>query len=523
MRTSPDPTFRHRSAGPPAAGRLSRRAVLALAGATGTAALTGCETPADGPGTGSLLTSAIPLPERFRTPLPVPPVARPLLSNSAGDHFRLTQRVADARLLPDRPTEIWGYDGIFPGPTIRARRGRPLTLTVRNELAVPTSTHLHGGVVPPESDGLPLDLTTPAGYSPAPPHVHGSGGRVHEVSRDYRYPMDQRAATLWYHDHRMDFTGPQVWRGLAGMMIISDDEEDALPLPRGERDLPLFICDRAFEADGSLRYPMRDMSMASAGANGNFRSGLFGDVILVNGAAWPRHEVAAVRHRLRLVNSSNARRYRLALPGAELVQIGSDDGLLGAPVRHREIILSPGERCDVVVDFSAFPVGSEVTLVNAFGSGATRDVMRFVVTRTAADDTRIPDRLAELPVLTEADAARVRQFDFRYGGGRWTINKRPYDPAGSLAAPRLGTVELWRFTSDFHHPVHVHLAHFQVLSRSGRDPDPWESGWKDTVDVRPYEAVEVLVKFAGHRGRYMLHCHNLEHEDMAMMANFDVV
>jgi FtsP/CotA-like multicopper oxidase with cupredoxin domain len=149
--------------------------------------------------------------------------------------------------------------------------------------------------------------------------------------------------------------------------------------------------------------------------------------------------------------------------------------------------------------------------------------MRFVVTRTGKDDTRVPARLADLRTLAAAEAVAERQFDFRLGGGRWTINNQPYDPAGSLAAPRLGTVELWRFTSDFHHPVHVHLGHFQVWSRNGRSPEPWESGWKDTVDVRPYEAVEVLVKFAGYRGRYMVHCHNLEHEDMAMMANFDVV
>jgi len=512
----------------PSAGPLSRRGLLRLAGATGlaagAAALAGCSRPADGPGTGSLLTTALSLPPRFRTPLPIPPAAKPVLSTSAGDHVVLTQRAADARLLPDRTTEIWGYDGIFPGPTLHARRGRPLTVTVRNELPVPTSTHLHGGVTPPDSDGFPMDLITPAGYSPAPPHQHGPGARVHEVSRDYRYPMDQRAATLWYHDHRMDFTAPQVWRGLAGMMIVSDDEEDALPLPRGERDLPLLICDRAFEADGSLRYPSRDMSMASPGADGAFLSGVFGDVILVNGVAWPRLEVANVRHRLRLVNGSNARRYRLALaPGADLTQIGGDDGLLAAPIAHRDVILAPGERCDVVVDFAAFPIGTEVTLVNTIGTGSARDVMRFAVTRAAKDDTRIPERLADVPTLTEADAVDTRQFDFRFAGGRWTINGRSYDPAGSLAAPRLGTVELWRFTSDFHHPVHVHLAHFQVLSRSGRDPEPWEGGWKDTVDVRPYETVEVLAKFAGHRGRYMLHCHNLEHEDMAMMANFDVV
>jgi spore coat protein A, manganese oxidase len=503
---------------------LARRTVLQLAGGAGLAALAGCGRPADGPGTGELLTSALDLPPRFRTPLPLPPTARPVRVAAKADHYVVTQRVADVRLLPDRTTRIWGFDGVFPGPTFRGRRGRPIVVTVRNELPVPTSTHLHGGVTPAESDGFPTDLITPAGYSPGPPHHHGSPGKLHDTSRDYTYPMTQRAATLWYHDHRMDFTGPQVWRGLAGMFIVTDDQEDALPLPRDERDIPLLICDRAFDADGSLRYPMRDMAMSSPGAKGDFVSGIFGDVILVNGAAWPRLEVANVRYRLRLVNGSNARRYRLSLDdGTEpLVQIGSDSGLLAEPVPRPEILIAPGERYDVIVDFAAFPVGSEVTLVNTIGTGSTSEIMRFAVTRQATDDTTIPDRLGDVPALTRADSVATRQFDFRLVGGRWTINNQPYDPAGSLAAPRLDTVELWRFSSDFHHPVHVHMAHFQVFSRNGRDPEPGDAGWKDTVDVRPYETVEVLVKFAGHRGRYMLHCHNLEHEDMAMMANFDI-
>jgi spore coat protein A len=390
-------------------------------------------------------------------------------------------------------------------------------------LPVPTSTHLHGGVNPPDSDGFPLDLVTPAGYSPAPPN-RGPGSRVHEATRDYQYPMTQRAATLWYHDHRMDYTAPQVWRGLAGAFIVSDDEEDALPLPRGDRDIPLLICDRAVEADGSLRYPLRDMSMATPGTAETYLSGLFGDVIVVNGAAWPRLEVANVRYRLRLINASNARRYRLELSGKlPFTQIGSDDGLLAAPVTRADVLMAPGERYDVVVDFSQVPVGIEVTMVNTVGTGSARDVMRFVVTRAATDDSRIPARLADVEVLTASQAVTTRHFDFRYVAGRWTVNGKPYDPAGSIAAPRLDTVELWRFTSDFHHPVHVHLAHFQVLTRGGAGRgDPAEGGWKDTVDVRPYETVEVLVKVAGYRGRYMLHCHNLEHEDMAMMANFDV-
>jgi FtsP/CotA-like multicopper oxidase with cupredoxin domain len=501
---------------------LHRRTVLTLAGVT---AVAGCGRLSDGPGTGRLLTSKV-LPARFSTPLPIPATARPVRVTADADHYVLTQKAADVELVPGRKTRIWGYDGTFPGPTLRARTGRPMVVTMRNELPVPTSTHLHGGVNPPDSDGFPTDLTVPRGYSPAPPASQGS--RVHEASRDYHYPNGQRAATLWYHDHRMDFTGPQVWRGLMGLFLITDPAEEALPLPRDERDVPLMICDRSFDADGSFAYPAHDMAMHRPGARGQFVTGVFGDVILVNGAPWPRHEVDAARYRLRLVNASNARRYRLALrtPGGRrlpLVQIGSDDGLLPAPVSHDDIIVTPGERYDVVVDFAGVPVGSEVTLVNDFGTGATREVMRFVVMRTATDDTRVPERLATVDQLTRTDATAERQFDFRYDEGRWTVNRQLYDPAGSMAAPRLDSVELWRFTSDFHHPVHIHLAHFQVLSRAGQPPEQWESGWKDTVDVRPYETVEVLAKFAGHRGKYMLHCHNLEHEDMAMMANFDVV
>jgi FtsP/CotA-like multicopper oxidase with cupredoxin domain len=517
--------------------RLSRRALLTA----GLAVATGCGRPEDGPGTGALLASTAPLPRRFATALPVPPVARPVHTEAGVDHYLLTQREADVEVLPGLRTRIWGYDGIFPGPTFRARSGRPMVVTVRNGLPVPTSTHLHGGVTPADSDGFPTDLVVPAGYRAptgrqrhhGPAHEPGS---THAVSRAYHYPMAQPAATLWYHDHRMDFTGPAVWRGLAGMFVVTDEVDESLPLPHGDRDIPLLICDRSFAADGALQYPSRDPDLVVPGTRDAYMAGVFGDVILVNAAPWPRLEVAAVRYRFRLVNGSNARRYRLALePGAAgtddepgiadrgaLVQVGSDAGLLAAPVPHGALTLAPGERYDVVVDFSRYPVGSTVTLVNLLGTGPTRDVLQFVVTGAAPDDSRIPDRLAPPSALARADAVAERDFDFRVRGGVWTVNGDPYDPAGSLASPRLGTVELWRFTSDFHHPVHVHLGHFQVLSRTGRSPDRQDGGWKDTVDVRPYETVEVLVRFTGFRGRYLVHCHNLEHEDMAMMANIDV-
>ncbi|MGW4801521.1 multicopper oxidase family protein, partial [Nonomuraea sp. NPDC004297] len=401
--------------------RVSRRAFLGVLGGAGLAAA-GCGGRRES--SGELLTGRARLPEPFTVPLPIPEVARPV----GPGRYEVTQRVAAVEILPGLRTEVWGYGGTFPGPTFELRRGVPATISVRNELPVPTSTHLHGGVTPPGSDGYPTDLVVPAGYS-AP---HGHPGEVrHEVLKDYRYPVEQRAATLWYHDHRMDFTAPQVWRGLAGTALVRDDEEDALPLPRGERELPLMICDRAFEEDGSFRYPQTHAGGHGDGHGGHgggasaldadYMEGVEGDVILVNGAPWPVAEVTATRHRLRLVNASNARRYRLRLaPGGRFTQIGSDAGLLAAPVAHDTITMAPGERYDVVVDFSAYPPGSAVTLVNTLADGPAGNVMRFVVTRRAPDDTAVPATLSRPPGRPRPVTSRT--FDFRRTDEVWTVN-----------------------------------------------------------------------------------------------------
>ncbi|BDM74737.1 hypothetical protein HEK616_82240 (plasmid) [Streptomyces nigrescens] len=365
-------------------------------------------------------------------------------------------------------------------------------------------------------------------------HVAPSDWNVREGYRTYEYPLNQRAATLWYHDHRMDFSAPQVWRGLAGFFLIRDDEEDALPLPRGQRDIPLMLCDRAFDADGTFRYPALDPTCTGTpGVHDAFMDRVLGDVQLVNGAPWPVLEVSSTRYRLRLLNASNARRYQLALEvesggRGTFTRIGSDAGLLATPQRLANLTLAPAERMDVIVDFSAYPVGSQVTLVNTLGERSMRQVMRFRIVRREKDDSTVPARLPRMETLSSNDAVAVRRFDFRRTEGgddqqMWTINGRPFGTATTLASPRLGTVERWRFSSDFHHPVHIHLAHFQVLARGGRPPRASDAGWKDTVDVRPYEVVDVLARFDGYRGRYMIHCHNLEHEDMAMMANFQIV
>ncbi|MFC7623084.1 multicopper oxidase family protein [Microlunatus sp. GCM10028923] len=523
-------------------GRLPRRRFVGLvagSGAAVAAGLGGGKLLAAGAGTGELLHSQVPLPAPYRQPLPIPPVLQPVERRPDADVYEITQRAATAKIIPGLETPIWGYQGIFPGPTIESRSGRTTIVRHRNELPVPTVVHLHGGHTPPASDGYPTDLVLPAdgSWSRARPGHHGMSDPEAVISQgsfDYTYPLRQRAATLWYHDHRMDFTGPAVYRGLAGFHLIRDDEEESLPLPYGGRELPIMITDRAFAEDGSFRYPSIDPGLrVIPGVQEDYLEGVFGDVILVNGAPWPVHEVTATRYRLRILNGSNARRYDLALDppppgGAGLLQIGSDHGLLEAPVAHDQLPIAPAERYDVVIDFGRYPVGTEVELINRLGEDGTRRVMLFRITRTGVEDSRIPERLSEIEPLHRSQATAVRDFAFssrRMADGHhaWVIGNEPFSPTRIDAAPRLGDVEIWRFVADMHHPIHLHLVNFQVLSRGNGPPSPFDGGLKDTVDLRPGETVEVIARFSGYRGRYVFHCHNAEHEDLAMMANFAVV
>ncbi|MFC5187801.1 multicopper oxidase family protein [Actinomadura harenae] len=526
---------------------LTRRHALGVGGALGLVAFTGLTTASAlarrPPRTGAHLAGQAPLPPPYQVPLPIPRTLKPLATTGGVDRYEITQRETTAEILPGVRTPLWTYDGTFPGPTIEARRGRPVIVRHRNELPVPTVVHLHGGRTPASSDGYPTDLVLPRDWhEPARMngmHMDGMSGmrdpRAVEsrLTRDYTFPMDQRPTMLWYHDHRMDFTAPAIWRGLAGLHIIRDDAEDSLGLPAGPREIPLAITDRAFSADGTLRYPSLDPTLRTKpGVKEEYLAGVLGDVILVNGAPWPVHEVDAARHRLRVLNASNARHYELEAVTddgrrLDLVQIGADQGLLTTPVTHRTIPIAPAERYDVVIDFKDVKPGTKVRIINRLGSGRTRDVMAFRVTRRTKDDTRIPRTLSnDLPTWRRGEATRVRDFSFRAGrmngGHGWLIGGKPFDPSRTDVTVRLGDVELWRLVADVHHPVHLHLVGFRVLSRGGRAPRPQDAGLKDTISLRPGETAEIITRFDAYRGRYLFHCHNAEHEDMGMMANLEV-
>jgi FtsP/CotA-like multicopper oxidase with cupredoxin domain len=381
-----------------------------------------------------------------------------------------------------------------------------------NNLRVPTVVHLHGGVTPPESDGYPTDHIMPG------------------ASRPYTYPNEGRAATLWYHDHAMDRTGRNIYMGLAGLYLLEDDSETSLRLPRGAFDIPLLIQDRRFDSRGRFVYDTFHRLAAKGGT------------MLVNGAPWPRLDVAARKYRFRIVNGSNATPLRIALSsGRPLMQIATDGGLLPQPLTVPSIPLSMAERVEVVVDFSEYPVGSQVVLRNLNTSDVSGplsdEILRFDVVRTEPDDSVLPARLSEIPAIPSCAAVRTRRFTFSGRpalrlppAARWTINGQGFDDDRPIAAPRYGDVEIWHIENralfgflGLVHPVHLHLVNFQVLERDGGPPEPHECGWKDTVAVPKGHAVKIVARFEGYRGRYVLHCHNLEHEDHSMMARFDVV
>ncbi|WP_328404706.1 multicopper oxidase family protein [Nocardia sp. NBC_00403] len=514
-------------------GRPNRRkflgAALTGAGIVGAGTLSVSWLVTGGTTLGSELTSTARLPEPFGQALAIPGVLAPTRSDATTDYYAITQQVADVQILPGYSTRIWGYNGTFPGPTLQSSSARRTVVTHRNHLPVPVVVHLHGGHVPYDSDGFPTDYLLPAQWASA--HTsHDAAGQVMRGQRDYDYPVGQPAATLWYHDHRMDFTGASVWKGLAGFHLINDDAERALNLPSGARDIPLMLTDRAFAADGALIYPGIDPSMTSTpGVTAEFTQGVLGDVILVNGVPWPTHRVTTARYRLRWLNASNARVYRLrieskAAAAEYFTQIGSDGGLLAHPQVLTAIDIAPGERFDTILDFTECALGDLVTIHNDLGTGRTGEIMRFIIADRSADTSHVPDTLADIELHDPKTAVRTRHFDFRRGDmgdmRGWLINGLPFDAQRPAADPRLGDLEIWRFSTDFNHPVHVHLNQFQVLSRNRRPPRPSDAGWKDTVNLAAREVAEVAVKFTDYPGRFVMHCHTLEHEDMAMMATF---
>jgi FtsP/CotA-like multicopper oxidase with cupredoxin domain len=385
------------------------------------------------------------------------------------------------------------YNGEFPGPTLRAGSGANVSMVLDNQLADESTIHWHGMIVPHSEDGHPADFVLPGG------------------TRTYAYQINQRAAMNWYHPHPHGLTGQQVHLGLAGAFILEDNVEQSLGLPRGlPYEVPLIIRDAKLDSNGNMQYKAS-------------RNGYEGNLGLVNGTLDATLDVEPALYRFRMLNGSNARNYRLSLSdGSPLTVIGNDGGLLEMSEPCSEITFAPGERLDILIDFKRMQ-GAKIMLHDL---DAGWDLLEFVVQNSGDAGGTIPSGLAPLPVpkLTPADAVRTRDFSF---DGMNRINGRTYAVDRIDETVPQGDVELWRFTTNGNapHPVHVHIEAFQIHSRTGGRGMvmPWEKGLKDTVLLEDGETVEVLVQFNQYKGVYLMHCHKLEHEDIGMMQNFEVV
>jgi len=466
-------------------------------------------------------------PRPFRTGFVRPPLLEKDWSrrDSDGvwvDHFTVTEQARRAQILPTLSTVIFGYNGIAPGPTIKVRQGRRAILRVENKLPAihpalgqktTTSVHLHGSASLPQFDGFANDLTR--------------NGWV----KEYHYPNVQPARTLWYHDHGVHHTAQNAYAGLHAQYHMHDAAEQAL-LPQGEFDVPVTVADALFTARGALTI-------------GQNESGLWGDVILVNGRPWPVMKVKRRIYRFRFLVASISRSYRFQLGNGDPVTIvGTDGGLMPKAREVSEWRQGSAERYEVLIDFRKYRAGQRVVLHNLSNANNvdyanTGQVMAFDITDapfSKRDHTwnAMPDTLVGSHVMTlkESDARqRTRRIVLARQNGIWTINGQTWHDVEDsqfqtlLAHPRPNSTEIWELSNPgggWFHPLHIHLIDFKILDRNGQPPFDFERGPKDVVYLGEGDTVRVIMRFGKQEGRYMVHCHNLVHEDNDMMGQFAV-
>jgi FtsP/CotA-like multicopper oxidase with cupredoxin domain len=443
----------------------------------------------------------------FDRPLAVPPLAESTVDASGTRLFDLTAAASTTEFLPGLQTPTWGFDGSYLGPTLVAKRGENVRVDVHNDLAEATTVHWHGMHLPAAMDGGP--------HQPIAPGTEWSP----------EWTVDQPAATLWYHPHPHGDTEDHVAAGLAGMFIVQDDVEAALPLPRtyGVDDVPLIVQDKRFTSTGAF----------SEGSRGFV--GALGDTILVNGTVGPYLDVTTEAVRLRILNASTARTYDFGFDDDRGFQlVASDGGLLDAPYATDRIQLSPGERAEIVVPFAAGEtatlrstppdLGVDESAAARNGGSDSFDVLQVRAAATLAPSPELPAALASIERLKESDVTATR--DLRLDG--FVINQEPMDMSRIDEVVQLGATEVWTVKNgmEMPHNFHVHDVQFQVLTIGGSPPPPELAGWKDTVYLRPDIDYRLIMRFddyADPDAPYMYHCHLLWHEDQGMMGQFVVV
>ncbi len=527
--------------------QLSRRDLIKIGGlgaigAAGLALPFGREVSA---GTPSLLPTKL-MPKPYAVPFAAAPTAKPYKTVTDYEtglpkhYYDIWSLKGSASILPSLSTAVLGYNwtetagvapgaGRVPGPRIEVNQGEKIVMTMHNKIADPhpiygkpvnISTHLHGSASLPQYDGYASDITAPG------------------MKKFYHYPNFQNARTLWYHDHGLHYTAENAYSGLAAQYHLHDEREKAL-LPQGEFDVAVTLSDMMFAANGSQLYDDRS------------HSGLWGDVILVNGRPWPVMKVKKRIYRFRILNASISRSYRpVTSPAAPMYMVATDGGLMPKAEPVTQWRHGSAERYEVLIDFRGFKTGQRV-LLNNLSNTNNRDydntgkIMAFDVTDEPFDKND-PTALKVPGVLNPSDEAmnlvqtsgmKTRNIRVQRDGDLWTLNGKTWDDVIAsdykdvLANPGLGDTEVWTIenkSGGWFHPVHIHLVDFKILSRNGKAPFAYEKGPKDVVYVGENETVKLIMKFGDKNapvqnvGKYMIHCHNLPHEDHDMMGQFSV-
>lgn len=456
-------------------------------------------------------------------------------------HYGLQLQSGTRQFLRGLTTPTLGINGSFLGPTLRLKNGSDVAISVLNQLNEPSTLHWHGLHVPAKADGGPAQIIAPA------------------TSWQPTFTVNQKAGTFWYHSHLLNKTGEQVYRGLAGMIILDDEESENLEIPStyGVDDIPLIVQDRRFNEDGSFRY---------VGMHRDVMTGVLGDRILVNGTTSALFSPSTNKVRFRILNAANARTFNFALAdGREFSLIASDGGFLEKPVTLRNIVVAPAERVEIVVDFGD---GGPVDLISlplpASSPYSTIGMMRNMLATSTESFTILniepqsalqhsavlPGQFTSIRRMQESEATGTRRFELsmpmgmgmmgrgggqRGGGGRmggmggeFLINGKAMAMDEINEVVPIGSTEIWEIHNDsmMMHPFHIHHGQFQILDRDGVPPSPEEMGYKDTVKVGPGQLLRFIMRFENFSDSdtaYMYHCHILEHEDNGMMGQFTVV
>lgn len=422
-----------------------------------------------------------------------------------------------AALWPGITSSAILTNNTFLGPTIAISKGETLNVRFNNLLSEDSNIHWHGLSTPAVMDGHPKYPVKPG------------------ESFDYSFPVLDRAGIYWYHAHPDRATARQAYMGFAGAIIVHDPEEQALSLPSGKFDVPLIIQDKRLTSTGQLVYsPLKE----------DFLSGYLGDTPFINGTPNAFLDVEKTLYRFRLINASNARLYRIAFSDSRVMNlIGNDGGLLDKPVALTSFYLSPGERAEILVDFSADTISSSVKLQSLtfpfpsshnsteYPQGMTMDLMEFRIVKDNTIQPAIPSSLIAFTPLPVASAVQTRKFvltmDHSRTYGMHLIDGKVFEMDRVDYRIPINDIEIWEIENQGEsiHGMHIHGTQFQVLERLYGDwqIQPTDKSWKDTVFIGANETVRIILQFTAYKGTYLFHCHNLEHEDDGMMVNIEVV